>query len=102
MDISNNSGGNITIESLYANWVATPSSQRLDRIFLNGISVWNTSDPAPPSNIPDEGNWQSSGNLSIPNGATQSLLIRFGDPLQTTGYEVRITFNNNCYVSGTK
>ena len=99
MDITNTSGGSITIDSLFANWVASPASQRLDKIFIGGSEVWNKSDPAPPSNIPEEGNW--IGIPAIPNGATLNLLIRFGDPLQPPT-EVRITFNINCYVTGTK
>jgi hypothetical protein len=86
---------------LYASWVAIPSSQRLDQIFLNGISVWNTSDPDAPSDIPTEGNW--SGNVTdrtIPNGAVANLVIRFGDALQPTGYQIHLVFDIGCQVIG--
>jgi hypothetical protein len=88
---------------LYTTWVAIPPSQRLDQVFLNGISVWNTSDPDSPSDFPAGGNWQGTVNdRTIQNGAVANLVIRFGDALQPTGYEVHIVFDIGCQVIGTQ
>ena len=102
MDITNASGSPITISRFFAYWVEAPSSQRISRLFLNGVVVWNPSDPDSPTDIPTEGNWLSGADLTIPDATTRTFLIEFGDNLQTTGYEVHIVFDFpiNCQVVG--
>ena len=100
MDI-NNIGNLITITRVYVAWVETPPSQRLDKIIIDGIDVWDKSDPSAPSDIPAEGNWISGVDLTIPSGTT-NFLLRFGDSLQANGYEVRIVFDIGCQVIGNK
>jgi hypothetical protein len=103
VDITNNSGSPIIIQSLFVNWADSPSSQNLTQIFLNGASIWNTSDPDSPSTLPDEGGGMWPGPASdrtIPNGASQSLTLQFQEILLSTGYQVQITFDNGCQVSG--
>lgn len=105
MNINNNSGSPIIIESLFAQWVKPTSSQKLDRLFLNGVAIWNTSDPDTPSNIPAEGGgtWPSpSAQRTIPNGASGNFIIDFMDPLEPTGYQVQIVFDVGCSVNGSK
>jgi hypothetical protein len=102
MNIINGSGGTIAINRLFVTWVELATSQRLDEVFLNGISVWNKSDPTPPSDIPAEGNWRNGIDLTIPDTATSPFLIRFGDDLQSTSNEVHIVFDIGCQVIGTK
>jgi hypothetical protein len=101
MNITNNSGGSIAIDRLYVIWVKSPSSQKLDQVFLNGVSIWNTSDPDTPSDIPAEGNWKNGVSLTIPVGATQSFLIQFGDALQPSS-QVHIVFDIGCQVTGSR
>lgn len=105
MNINNNSGSPIVIDSLFAQWVKLTSSQKLDQLFLNGVSIWNTSDPDTPSNIPAEGGgiWSSSAaQRTIPNGASRNLIINFMEPLEPTGYQVQIVFDVGCPVNGSK
>ena len=102
MDITNTSGATITITRFFAHWVEAPSSQRISRLFLNGVVVWNPSDPDSPTDIPTESNWLGGADLTIPVAATRTLLIEFGDNLQTTGYEVHIVFDIGCQVVGTQ
>ena len=105
MNINNNSGSPIVIDSLFVQWVKLTSSQKLDQLFLNGVSIWNTSDPDAPSNIPAEGGgiWSSSADQrTIPNGASRNLIINFMEPLEPTGYQVQIVFDVGCPVNGSK
>jgi hypothetical protein len=99
-NITNNNGSDITINQFFAYWIDSPIAQKLDRLFLNGISVWNISDNTSPSNIPTEGNWQNGANLTIPNGTSQSFVMDFQENLQPAGYEVHIYFDIGCQVSG--
>lgn len=105
MGLNNNSGSPIVIESLVAQWVKSTSSQKLDQLFLNGVSIWNTADPDTPSNIPAEGggSWPSTiAQRTIPNGSSRNLIIQFSDPLEPTGYQVQIVFDVGCPVNGSK
>jgi hypothetical protein len=100
MDITNNSGGPITVNRFFAYWVKTPSSQKLDRLLLDTDLLWNTSDPTPPSDIPAEGSWRAGVNFIINNTATRTLLVQFQDALQSTGYEIHVVFDSGCQVVG--
>ncbi len=102
MDITNTSGTPITINRFFAYWVKSPSSQKLDKLFLNTLMVWNTSDPDSPTDIPTEGNWVKSANLTIPDGATQTFLIQFANNLQPIGYEVHIVFDIGCQLKAVR
>lgn len=102
MTITNNSGGSIIINRLYATWVETPSSQKLDRVLLDGNQLWNRSDNFSPSDIPNESNWIASADRVILNAEIRNLVLRFLDDLQPAGYEVRIVFDIGCQVVGTK
>ena len=102
MDITNNHGSDIAISQFFAYWVKSPTSQKIERLLLNGAVIWNTSDPDSPSDIPAEGNWVNGASLTIPNATTQNLLIQFPNDLQPTGYEVHILFDIICQVMGTK
>jgi hypothetical protein len=82
--------------------VKLPTSQKLDKLFLNGVQVWNISDTTSPSNIPTEGNWMGGANLTIPDAATQNFVVQFQDDLQPTGYNIHLIFDIGCQVSGTK
>ena len=101
MDITNSSGNDIFINRLFANWVQSSPQQKLDNLFLDGVSIWNTSDTSPPSDFPAEGpggSWPSSdADRTIPNGETLTFLLRFQEDLQLP-YEVHIVFNIGCQV----
>lgn len=101
-NITNNGPASITIDKFFAYWVKTPQSQKLDRLLLNGNSIWNTSDSDSPSDIPNEGNWIGSASRTISNGATGSFIMRFQNDLQLTGYEIHIVFDIGCQVIATK
>jgi hypothetical protein len=102
MDITNNSGVTITMNRFFAYWVKSQPSQKIERLLLDGTVIWNTSDPDSPSDIPTEGNWVNSANLTVSKGFTRTLLIQFPNNLQPTGYEVHIVFDIGCQVIGTK
>jgi hypothetical protein len=103
MDITNNYAAPITINRLFAYWQKTPQSQKLDQIYLNGFSIWNTADPDSPSDIPTEGggNWPGNpADRTIPSTGTGNLVIQFLNDLQPGGYEVHIVFDIGCQVQG--
>lgn len=102
MDITNNSGTGITINRFFANWIKTPTSQKLDRLILNGTLIWNTSDVDTPSDIPTEGNWIGSADRTIDPGLTENFTVQFQNNLQPTGYEVHVVFNIGCQLIGIK
>ena len=102
MDITNNSGSDITINRFFAYWVKLPTSQKIDKLFLNGVEVWNKSDPDSPSDIPTEGKFLVAADLKILNTTTETFVIQFSNNLQTTGYEIHIVFDIGCQVIGTK
>jgi len=104
MDITNNSGSDITITRFFAYWAKSQPSQKIDRLFLNGPEIWNKSDPNSPSDIPTEGDWLGGSDLTILNGAVGNLVIQFSNALELSGYEVHIVFGPpvDCQVVGTK
>lgn len=104
MTITNSSGSPIIINRLFAYWVKTPTSQILDELLLNSVSLWNRSDPDSPSDIPTESNWNGPvSDRTIPgDGTAQNFVIRFTNDLQPTGYEIHIIFDIGCQVIGTK
>lgn len=102
MNITNNSVGTITISRFFAYWVKTPTSQKIDRLLLDGNELWNTSDSFPPSDIPNEGNWIGSADRTILLGATRNFVVRFQNDLLATGYEVHIVFDIGCQVIAKK
>lgn len=102
VNITNNSGADINVDGFFAYWVDSPITQALEILFLNGDQIWNQNDNDSPSNFPLEGNWRSGANLTIPNGATRTLLVQFREVLQPAGYELHIYFDIGCQVSGKK
>lgn len=102
MNITNNYGKNISISRFYAEWVKSPSSQKLDRLLLDADLIWQISDSTPPSDIPTDGNWKSGANLTITNATTRTLVVQFQDSLQATGYKLHVVFNHGCQVIGVK
>jgi len=102
LEITNNNGTPITLNRFFAYWVKLPTSQKIDKLFLNAAEIWNKSDPDSPSDIPTEGNWVGGADLIIPVAPVSNLLIQFPNDLQPTGYEVHLVFDIGCQVIGIK
>jgi hypothetical protein len=100
MDITNNSGSTITIDRIMAYWPDIPTHQQINQLLLRGAVIWNPSDPNSPSDIPKEGNWTNTADLTIPNATTGNLVIQFSNDLQPTGYKVHVVFDIGCQVTG--
>jgi hypothetical protein len=100
-DITNSSGAPIDITRFFAYWVKSPTSQKLDKLFLNTIEIWNRSDPDTPSDFPTEGGSWASAALTIPDATTRNFVIQFQFPLEPGTYDVHIVFHPvSCQVSG--
>lgn len=102
MTITNNSGSPVTINRVFVYWEKTTTSQKLDRLLINGASIWNISDNDSPSDIPTEGNFQNGANLTIPNATPYNFVVHFQDDLIPTGYEVHVFFDSGCQVFSKK
>ena len=63
-----------------------PPSQKIDKLFLDGVELWNQSDPDSPSDIE---NWISAG-LTIADATTGNFVVEFQDPLEPGTYDVHI------------
>ncbi len=102
MDITNNNAADITIDSFFADWINTTVSQKLSKLFLGPTEIWNITDNIPPSDIPTESNWNNASRTITGGGTTQTLIIQFQDPLELNSgnYQVRVTFDNGCQVTG--
>jgi len=101
LDITNNNVAVITIDSFFADWVNLSTSQKLDKLLLNGVEIWNKADPNPPSDIPSiDGDWVNGADLTVPGLTSRNLVVRFQNNLEPGSYPVRITFDNGCQVSG--
>ena len=100
MDITNSNVAPIIIDSFHADWVKVSPSQKLSKLFLSGTEIWNIADNTPPSDIPTEGNWNSSNRTVFGNGFVGNLIVQFQDPLEPGNYLLQITFDNACQVTG--
>ena len=100
LPITNNSGGQIILDSLHIEWV-NPSSQRIEDILLDGTSLAAVNENNPPSDYPSEKPWDHypSGH-DINNSATKELVIKFSAALDSGSYQIKATFNIGCYVTG--
>lgn len=102
MAITNSNASAIAIDRFFADWVNLTASQKLSQLFLGSTEIWNISDTVPPSDIPTEGNWKNASRTIAGGGTTQTLLVQFQDPLDLNPgtYQVSITFDNGCTVTG--
>ena len=100
IDITNSNVAPIIIDSFHADWVKVAPSQKLSKLFLGGTEIWNIADNTPPSDIPTEGNWNSANRTISGNGSVGNLIVQFQDPLEPGNYQLQITFDNSCQVTG--
>jgi len=100
LNVQNNLSTTITITGASVNWIKTPSSQRLRKMFVGGNQVWSGPENFPPSNFPGGFGWSGpSSRRQIGAGSSQSISWDFQDNLQSSGYSVTLNFNNGCSVS---
>ena len=102
MIITNNTATPVMINRFFAYWQESTFTQKLTEISLDGVVIWNASDPDSPSDIPAENPFVSGANRTIPAGIPGILTLEFQDPVEPTGYEAHVVFNINCQVVATK
>lgn len=77
-----------------------PDNEMLKKVELHPSgkpTIWDAGDPAPPSELPDEGGWKPDGDRTLPEASTKNLLFMFADDLQTSyPYHLKIYFDNGC------
>lgn len=101
MDITNNTLGTITLDRFFAFWVKDVQSQKIDRLLLDGIELWNTSDVNSPTDIPTESAWNGSADRTIAAGTVKTFIVRFQNVPQSPT-EVHLVFDIGCQVTGTQ
>lgn len=99
MNITSFHPGQVSIERVFTYWVKAPTSQKLDKLFLNGVAIWDISDPDSPSDIPSEGNWNGANRL-IPSINSANFIVQLQEPLAAGNYSVSIVFDISCQVLG--
>jgi hypothetical protein len=98
MDITNSSGGSITLDDLHVEWVSG-GSQKINEVLLGGNSLYSGNENNSPSDFPSEQSWNDYPNEhQIGDGGTKTLLIQFADALGAGTYSLRATFSIGCYV----
>lgn len=100
MNITNSTAVSINIESFHADWVKVSPSQKLSKLILDGTDIWNISDNLPPSDIPVEGDWNSASRTIPGFGNVGNLIVQFQEPLEPGDYEIQVTFDIGCPVTG--
>jgi hypothetical protein len=100
MLLTNNSSGQIILDSLHVEWV-NQSSQRIVDILLDGTSLAAANENNPPSDYPSEKPWDHypTGH-DINASTTKDLVIRFNLALDPGPYLIKATFNTGCFVTG--
>lgn len=84
MVITNN-GGPVTIDRVFVIWNESSNNQKLVSIKLDATTIWNTSDPNAPSDIPAEGggNW-ANGVPAIADAVPHNFVVQFQENLVGT------------------
>jgi hypothetical protein len=102
MNITNSTGVPVTIDSAHIEWQNLTPSQKLSKLFLGSTEIWNISANTSPSDIPADGNWNGASRSIAGDGTPQAFTAQFQDPLDLNpgNYQVRVTFDNSCQVSG--
>jgi hypothetical protein len=95
MNISNSTGGDITMNTVVADWdnVADPS-QRIEEVQLGGTIINSSNLNNPPVTI---SSWTSTPLIG--NGQNPVLLFNFSNSL-LPGNSITVNFTNGCQVQG--
>jgi hypothetical protein len=95
MNISNSTGGTITIQTIVADWDnVTDPSQRITEIRLAGTIINSTVQNNPPVTI---SSWTSSTDIG--NGQNPQLLFQYANSI-IAGTSITVNFDNGCQVQG--
>jgi hypothetical protein len=98
MTITNSTGSTIRMDSLRVDWVEF-TNQGVRQVILDGVQIFNGSDPNTPSLFPSERAWDGSASDRDIGPGTVVLLIQFEETMVVTGNTVEPTFDIGCSVS---
>ncbi len=92
--VLNESSTAVTITKIYIDW---PSSNwRLRYIILDEDVIWDRGDEYPPTYI--EHGWKTGGSRKIGASESKALLFVFGADASSSGYYLKVGFDNGCYL----
>jgi hypothetical protein len=98
MTITNSTGSTIRMDSLRVDWVEF-TNQAVRQVSLDGVQIFNGTDPNTPSLFPSERAWDGSASDRDIGPGTVVLLIQFEETIVVTGNTVEPTFDIGCSVS---
>jgi hypothetical protein len=102
LDLTNNSGGTVMIDAMHIVWNTGTASNILDQV-LDGNQIGNANETSSPSDFPSPNPFSGPANRrEIANGATEQLVINFGDNPTGGGYTVQLHFDIGCQISASK
>jgi hypothetical protein len=86
----------IFIDSIYIDW--PPSHDQLNKVKLDGDTLWDGDDENPPSWMPP---WSTGdpNKRKIKKGDTRTLKFEFKSDASSMTYDLIVTFNNGCTLS---
>jgi hypothetical protein len=91
VNITNNSGGTITLNSLVVNWIDEPANQRIQDVTLNSASLWSGNNNTTPSLFEFTGPVE---DRQIANGNSATLTLTFALTLENGNYDLTATFDS--------
>ncbi len=102
--ISNPSPSPVYIASLQASWVDSPA-QQLESILMDTVTIWDTTDGDPPTDIPTEGAWAVADGSRQINGNSATILWFFFKKVLVVNPatdNVVVRLNNGCVVTAVR
>jgi hypothetical protein len=104
LDLTNNSGGTVTIDAMHIVWVESTASFIMDQI-LDGNEFGNANEMNSPSDFPSPNPFTglvSSRQIEVDGDETETLVINFQDPPTGVGYTVQLHFDIGCQIQASK
>ncbi len=95
--LTNYSARPITITAIYLGW--PDSNQELRKVKFAGDTIWDQKDKDPPTQI--QGGW-TDGVRTLQEGSTDRFRFEFKKNAASSGYTLRVTFDNGCQANGAR
>jgi hypothetical protein len=99
VDVTNNTGGDVTIDSMQITWnVATAT--RLEDIQLGVSQIGSPNDQFSTTDLPSPNPFTGTASLRvISDSLTKTLVVTFEDPPTGGGYSIQMHFDINCQIT---
>ena len=94
--VVNTTAVDIFIDAIWIDW--PPSHEELNKVKLDGGTLWDGEDEDPPSWMPP---WSTgdADKRKVKDGDTRTLKFEFAEGVGSPMYNLEVTFNNGCLIS---